>query len=78
VSELLDRDAAEAPMRFDSRRRTTQRDLQHVRWERLPLAYRDYAENARLTDRRLLREWRRFWTRQIAQLKAELRQLNGP
>lgn len=78
VSELLDRDAAETSVHTNARRLTTQRDLRHVRWERLPLPFRAYAENARLADRRLLREWRKFWARQIAQLKAELRRLKRP
>jgi hypothetical protein len=67
VSELRDRDDSKTgPPRL-----TTQSDLRHVRWERLPVAYRKHAESAGLGDKKwLLREWRKFWTAQIREAKA--------
>lgn len=70
VSGLRDRDADDT--KTHAPRLTTQRDLR-VRWERLPVEYREYAENAGLADKQLLSEWRKFWNHRIAEVKAELR-----
>lgn len=74
VSGLRDHDDA----KIGPPRLTTQRDLRHVRWERLPVAYRKYADSTGLADkRRLLREWRKFWGARIAEVRAERRVTSG-
>ena len=72
MARLLDRDAGN-----NTPREVNQRDLRHVRWERLPLEYREHAERAGLDEkqRRLLREWRKYWSRRIAEVKDERRKL---
>jgi hypothetical protein len=69
VSELRDR----VDGKTGSPRQTTQHDLRHIRWERLPIAYRKHAESAALADKRVLREWRKFWSARIREVKAEIR-----
>ena len=43
----------------------------------MPLEYREHAERAGLDEkqRRLLREWRKYWSRRIAEVKDERRKL---
>lgn len=67
VSSLLDRDNTKT----GTPRLTTQYDLRHIRWERLPVAYREYTESVGFADKRLLREWRKFWSARIRELKSQ-------
>jgi len=85
VSGLRDRDDAQTPASASTPatpappRSTTQRDLRKVAWKRLPRDYRRYWDD-REPDRvaaalgwpsrgQLLREWRKFWNRQIREAR---------